>query len=428
MSDSEKILRQQIKDAMSSQDSVLNAELAMLEKIKEETSSQIKIIHEKIDHVPQALHQNELQYAEFKRFITEMVHKENTKINGWVTDIREDVSTKVSEQDFDRIQGDVSSHIQKLASQIDISQISVEQLRQRVLDVESQSRERLRELRTIQERGVTNAEAKQRSDREESMAKFDGVVSKMSTYPKLFDGINAEIKRIKNQVDEKVGHEISRIQRDIVVLKNEGGNTRNLDEGLENAVGPMKLRVDNLTRIVEEMKESQRPSYQSYMKQDKEKTPSISTLEQPSTIFKPAHFIPAGAVPTSQFTPYVPLSKSGSKAKLDSSKSRLDLQSTTKPQSFTEAVKSPVAHIPLAKRKEEEIPNGIKELASVKELSKSRTQSIRSQDSLNNLVKSKSVNKLSKLKKSTVSLAELESLADLSMPATPPKADSLVEF
>lgn len=408
MNDSEKILRQQIKDAMQSQDSVLNAELGMLEKIKEETSSQIKSLHEKIDHVPQTIHQNDLQYQEFKRYITELVQKESSKNSQLLTDIRENVSSKVSEQDFDRIQGDVASNIQKIASQIDIEQMSIEQLRQRVLDVEAQTRDRLRELKIQQERSINTHSEKSQQERQESLGKYDQVTARINQYPKMFETINMEIKTIKANLDEKISREIARMQKDITMIKNEIPqkiSAKNLDEGFSSAVGPIQSRVDNLTNMISDLQQQQKQLQQN---------PSDRVV--PSSFFKPAHYpIP----PIDDVAPYVPEQRPFPTTS-NAPDTSVNNGKSAKPPAIPN-------YIPLSQRKaassvvvDEPATAGAKGAES--RAGSGERPSIRA--SVQNLTKSTTPGGGGK-KGSNISLEEAEQLAEMIMPATPPRRVSV---
>lgn len=104
ISDNDVAIRSKLKESMQPQESILNDQLLLFEKIKDGTNDQIRELSAKIEDIPRSLQYNEIQQSEFKRYIAEMLQKENENNNHLLTDIRENVQTKVSDLVFERMQ------------------------------------------------------------------------------------------------------------------------------------------------------------------------------------------------------------------------------------------------------------------------------------------------------------------------------------
>ncbi|KAJ3385560.1 hypothetical protein HDU92_002993 [Lobulomyces angularis] len=261
ISDNEKILRSQIKEAMQSQESVLNAELLLLEKIKEETQNQIKEVNIKIEDIPRTLHYNDMQYAEFKRYIAELLQKEQEKTTYLLTELRESLQHKVSEQDFDKVQGELHGNIQKINSKIEIEELSIDQIRNRIQEIESQARERLREIRSFQERESGDMELKSRQERDLNVKKFEEIELKLKNIPKQIEISNNELRNLKFKFEENfLQVEFLNLKKDFINFKNELGSKitkKNFDDNIELFQSEMRRKFDTLNTRLNEIKNSQ---------------------------------------------------------------------------------------------------------------------------------------------------------------------------
>ena len=288
ITDNDTTIRLKMKETAQTQESILNDHLLLFEKIRQDTNDQIKELSEKVEDIPRSLQYNEMQQSEFKRYISEQLIKEQENTSRLLTSIRDNVSSKVNENEFEQLQTEVSTSMQRIHAQIDIEKMSVEQLRDRILEIENQGRARLQEIRSYNEKGIKEQSSAVRQWRESAFKKFEDLEARMNAYPKIIESTAAEVKKIRFELNEKMGLEMVKLEKDVQTLKNDiqsKVSSKLMYESIVSALSPLEVRIERLNN--EQTTSQQQP--QQALPPLPNAVPVEDTSFTPQTIFKPAH-------------------------------------------------------------------------------------------------------------------------------------------
>lgn len=219
-------IKTKLKEAMHAHEAVMTDQLLLLETIKEATQEQLYELASKIEDIPNTLRYSELQYSDFRRQITESTLKEQQKFSTLLGELQDLISKKVSSEDFESLQSDIKSNYQRVASQLDIERVIIEQLKERIHEVEGQARERIKEILTVQERGLGDQENSSKVWRDAAFKRLEELDTRLKHYPKLFETTFGDIKQIRTDVDSKVNHDLHNLEKEIKSLKSDVSKVR----------------------------------------------------------------------------------------------------------------------------------------------------------------------------------------------------------
>ncbi|KAJ3087274.1 hypothetical protein HK102_011456 [Quaeritorhiza haematococci] len=259
ISDNDTAHRFKLQEQALSLDGKLADQRTLFEKMKESVQEDLKQMATRIEDVPRQFHNNDVQYGEFKRFVTETLQRESEKVLHWLTELRDNLQTKVTDQEFERLQSEVNGTLQKIGAQVEIDGMTCEQLRQRLQEVDVQMRERIREIRTQQERMVGEHAQVLTQWRETAHKRFEDIESRLTQYPKLIDQSIGEIKRIRYDIDDRINLELLKTEKELAHVKNEVQHRvseRHIDDTLTNALNPIITRIERLSSTIEEVRTS----------------------------------------------------------------------------------------------------------------------------------------------------------------------------
>jgi chromosome segregation ATPase len=257
MSDSEATARTRLQQVSSSLESMIADNVVAIGNLKDVTQQKIDDLAEKIADVPKQLKHSEIANDEFRKKMAESAKMESERMVHWVSELRDGLSSKVSEQEFDRLQTDIHSSIQKLTSQMDIQNMSLEQARHRATETESAARERHRELQATQERAIEEQTGMIRNWRDSTSKRFDDLESRVASVPKVVEQAWTEIRKLRFDVDDKLRSELVKVEKDLGILKGEvvsKVSIRALDASIASAIGPLNSRLDRVSTDIEDIR------------------------------------------------------------------------------------------------------------------------------------------------------------------------------
>ncbi|KAJ3188123.1 hypothetical protein HK101_009161 [Irineochytrium annulatum] len=235
VSDADVGARSRLQQVTSTLEALIAEHATSLAAVRELTRERLEEFSTRLDDVPHQLSASELKQEDFRRRLTESHRADQEKTNGLITSMRESVARMVTEQEFDRLQSDLHSQLQRLQAQVEIEALSAEQARVRVNENDAASRERHRELKADQERHQEDQALALRSHRDTIGKKMEELENRLIGVPKALEQAWGEIRRVRSDVDDKVRTELTRVEKDLALLR--GSIAGAVDEkGLESAL------------------------------------------------------------------------------------------------------------------------------------------------------------------------------------------------
>ncbi|KAJ3107117.1 hypothetical protein HDU97_004810 [Phlyctochytrium planicorne] len=245
---------QQVSDSLQV---VIAENTATVTGLKDLTNQKLEDFAMRLEEVPKQLQQAEQQYDDFRRKLLEFNRADSEKLNQLLNGMRESVSQKVSEQEFDRLQTEVRTTMSRILAQQEIEQMSLEQSRLKLSEVETNLKERCRELKVAQERGFEEQMISFRVMRDSSSKKLDEMEVRLAGLPKAIDQAWIEIRKLHSEVDEQLRVELLKLEREMNVLRGEVGakiSEKAMDISIKEAIAPFSIRVERINHDIDELK------------------------------------------------------------------------------------------------------------------------------------------------------------------------------
>ncbi|RKO91804.1 hypothetical protein BDK51DRAFT_42116 [Blyttiomyces helicus] len=257
ISDTEVTLRERLREHTRVHENMLSDHRAVIEEVRETAADALAQVTRKVDDIPRQLHAFEAAQKESRRWLDEKMAAESDRNVHMLTEMREGLGTKVSETDFDRLQGEITSAFQKLGAQLEIAAMGNEQLKQRVGEQEAATRERLRETRAAQERALAENAQNLRLWRETAYKRMEELDARLTQYPKKIDAAMSEVKRLRYDLDDKVYAGMGKLEKEVKFLKGEiqsRVSERGLDDVVGSIIAPLNGRLDRLSTMVDDLR------------------------------------------------------------------------------------------------------------------------------------------------------------------------------
>ena len=277
ISDSEANARARLQQANATLESMIADQVVAVGNVREITAQQIKDLSERIIDIPRQLKAAQVQQDEFKKKLTETVKADADRLAHWVTDMKEKLTEKVSENEFDRLQTETHAALQKVGSQLDVDSLAIEQSRTRLTELESSIREKHRELQSSQEHALSEQAQTMRGWRESAIKRVEDVESRVAAIPKTLEQAWSEIKKLRFDVDERMRSELTKIEKTIGSLKGEITtkiSAKSLDSSLATTISPLSGRIERIHTEIEDIRSN------------------ISRLQQQTTMNTTSYSIP----------------------------------------------------------------------------------------------------------------------------------------
>ncbi|RKO93591.1 hypothetical protein BDK51DRAFT_44607 [Blyttiomyces helicus] len=257
ISDTEVTLRERLREHTRVHENMMSDHRGVIEEVRETAAEALAQVTRKVDDVPRQLHAFEAAQKENRRWLDEKMAAESDRNVHMLTEMREVLAAKVSETDFDRLQGEITSAFQKLGAQLEISAMGNEQLKQRVGEQEAATRERLRETRAAQERALAETAQNLRLWRETAYKRIEELDARLTQCPKKIDAAMSEVKRLRYDLDDKVHVGIGKLEKEVKFLKGEiqsRVSERGLDDMVGGIISPLNGRLDRLSQLVDDLR------------------------------------------------------------------------------------------------------------------------------------------------------------------------------
>ncbi|KAJ3109579.1 hypothetical protein HDU96_007182 [Phlyctochytrium bullatum] len=245
---------QQIADHVQN---LVTEQATVVAGVKDLTSQKLQDFHAKFEEIPLKLAEAERLYDEFRKKLTELNRTDTEKMQQLLADMRETLTQKVSEQEFDRMQTEFRSQLQRLQTQLEMEQVAAEQARLRVQEVDLQAKDRCREIKTAQERALEEHLISIRLMKETLSKRLEEMDARISTIPKSLEQAWMEIRKLHNEVDDRLRSDIMKVERDLTVMKGELTSRvteKSMELSVKDALGPLILRIERLNRDLDEVK------------------------------------------------------------------------------------------------------------------------------------------------------------------------------
>ena len=257
ISESDATTRSRIQLLSTSLEGMISENVIAIGKLKETAAQQIQDVTAKVDDLPRQMKVSEIQQEEFRKKTIALARGESERVAASISELRDAITTKLEEREFDNALTEIHTTIQKLSAQMEIASLSAEHARSKLMETEAVSRERFMELRTTQEKALDEQAQSVRTLRETLSKRFEEMDSRVGSVPKSIDQAWAEIRKLKFELDEKVRSELVKMEKELAAVKSEASakvSVRGLDSTVQSALTPLSGKLDRLYRDVEDMK------------------------------------------------------------------------------------------------------------------------------------------------------------------------------
>ncbi|KAJ3212622.1 hypothetical protein HDU82_008844 [Entophlyctis luteolus] len=186
-----------------------------------------------------------------------MSRSEEERINQLLQDIRESIALKVNSTTLEEVQSELSKVIQKITAQQELEGMTLEQLKLKISDTESYSREKMREFRAAIEKSADEQASGIRLWKDSLSKRYEELDARTSSIPKALDQTWGELRKIKFDVEERLRNDLSHLEKELSATKNELSNkvsTRSLDGAIMVTIGPFNSRLDRLNRDMDDLR------------------------------------------------------------------------------------------------------------------------------------------------------------------------------
>ncbi|KAJ3209859.1 hypothetical protein HDU67_005864, partial [Dinochytrium kinnereticum] len=257
ISDADVASRSRLQQVSDTLQAVIAEHSLSVTGMKELTSQKLEDFSIRLEEMPRQLQAAEQQYEEFRRKLLEFNRSDSEKLNQLLTSMRDSVSQKVSEQEFDRLQSEIRGSVQRILAQQEMEQVTAEQARLRLQEVESASKERYRELKSLQDRAIEEQMLSIRIMKESSAKKLDEMDSRISGLPKSIDQAWMEIRKLHAEVDDRIRADLIKVERDLTLIRGELGarvTEKSMELSIREAVSPVSIKVERIHHDLDDLR------------------------------------------------------------------------------------------------------------------------------------------------------------------------------
>ncbi|KAJ3393107.1 hypothetical protein HDU84_002784 [Entophlyctis sp. JEL0112] len=257
ISESENSSRSRMQLFMNSVEATISENIISVGTFRDATAQQIKEISERLDVLPKLINDNEEQSEEFRKRLMDMSRSEEERVNQLLQDIRESIALKVNSTTLEEVQSELSKVIQKITAQQELEGMTLEQLKLKISDTESYSREKMREFRAAIEKSADEQASGIRLWKDSLSKRYEELDARTSSIPKALDQTWGELRKIKFDVEERLRNDLSHLEKELSATKNELSNkvsTRSLDGAIMVTIGPFNSRLDRLNRDMDDLR------------------------------------------------------------------------------------------------------------------------------------------------------------------------------
>ncbi|KAI8809332.1 hypothetical protein BJ742DRAFT_890138 [Cladochytrium replicatum] len=255
IADTEIALRARIKEQSVSFDSKLSDYEQFVEANRQSVQDQLRDVIRRIEELPAFIVQQEGKFQEVKRALSDFMGEEDKKRIEWISELRDNLATKVNEIRFERFETEMKGMMQKLESRMDLDCLNIEQLRTRVNEQESSGRDRYRELVAVCERSSAELLQRTKQWRDACQKRLEQVEFHISQYPNILDQNRADVAGVRKELDENVYSSLKKIGRETQTIRNEL-QTKLSEKAcvdiVSNFVSPINQKVQQLAVEAEE--------------------------------------------------------------------------------------------------------------------------------------------------------------------------------
>jgi hypothetical protein len=182
----------------------------------------------------------------------------------------------------------MESDIQNINSKQEMDGLELGILKSRMTETESILKEKIRELQLGLDRSAKEHAQNMRQQRDTTLKRFDEIEFKQSQIPKTIEMATNEIKRLRNDIDERVSLEIRKVEREIVNIKGalqSRVTEKGMEETVTDAVRSLTGRIDLLSLDIEDIRLEKQREKSEALKKESRDSPAIV----PGSFYKPPH-------------------------------------------------------------------------------------------------------------------------------------------
>ena len=140
ISESDATTRSRIQLLSTSLEGMISENVIAIGKLKETAAQQIQDVTAKVDDLPRQMKVSEIQQEEFRKKTIALARGESERVAASISELRDAITTKLEEREFDNALTEIHTTIQKLSAQMEIASLSAEHARSKLMETEAVSR------------------------------------------------------------------------------------------------------------------------------------------------------------------------------------------------------------------------------------------------------------------------------------------------
>lgn len=237
--------------------SAIESQNTIIDKVKDMTIENYEELSKKMDGIPEKISDIRQQQQNLRSWMIDTSQIEGESTAKALMEIKTELEAKASETKLTHGLADVSTALQKLNAQYEIESMEINQTKQKISEYETSIKEKLREMNLSTERALKEQTQSVVQNREQMKKRLEDLENKQAQMPRIFDATNLEIKRLKNDIDDRVNGEIRKVEKELMNIKGalqSCPTDKELNETVLDSIRPLSVRVDRLMFDVDDLR------------------------------------------------------------------------------------------------------------------------------------------------------------------------------